>query len=103
MVQSYKTFEYLNADIAICENYIRRFIPRCYATKEDYEQAAAELFTIAQNCSTGFSCKSDDEIKAMAYSEIESSLKQMLETQQELVKSTIAYKETIDFIERIGK
>lgn len=103
IIQSYKAFDYLENDVAVCENYIRRFIPRCYAAKEDYEQAAAELYTITQNCATGFSCKSDDEIKAMAYSEIEKALNEMSETQQEQIKATSTYKEAINFIERIGK
>ena len=102
IVQSYKSFDYLEADVAVCENYIRRFLPRCYAAKEDYEKAAEELYTIAKNCITAYSCNDISKIKSKAYAELENALSQMTEEQREQVKKCKCYKETIDLIEKTG-
>lgn len=107
VLQGYKAFEHIRSDALLCENFIRRFMPKCYAAKGEYESAAAELLTIAENFAEAFAnCKSSgdaEEAKSNAYYETGTALGFMSEEQREKVKKCSAYSEAIELIERIGK
>lgn len=107
VLEAYKAFEHIRSDTLICENSIRRFLPKCYAANGEYKKAARELLVMAQNCTAAFASgkkfKDAEEAKTNAYSEVGTALSLMNEEQRELVKNCAAYREAVELIERIGK
>lgn len=101
VLQSYKAFDELHADVLLCENHIRSFFPKCCADKGDYENAAAELLEIAKNSEKLSVCTMTDWTLAPAT--LHAALRYLTAEQLEEIQKQSAYKEAIAIMEGMEK
>ena len=102
VIDAYKSFENIRADVLEGENRLRRYTPKCYAKKGDFKMAGEELVRIAENfceiAKIGGVYASIDEMKSKAISEIEKTVNFVDEPYIEKVKSDNGYKKALEII-----
>lgn len=105
VLEAYKAFEALRPYVLICENSLRRFLPRCYAFMGAFDEAAKELLVIARNykevATVGYRYQDAEEARNAAYGEIKMALDMLEKTLQEKVTACPMYAEAMRTVEEI--
>ena len=103
IMDSFKSFDNIRADVLYGENRIRRYTPRCYTEKGDIDRAAASLIVTAENfCEIArlggiFSCSED--MKSAALSEIETAVNNAGGENGEKLRCHEDYRRAVEIIE----
>lgn len=100
VLEAYKDFEEMRPATLVCENRLRRFMPRCYASAGAYEKAAEEIRKIAANyremAERGYMLR--EEIKGEAEAGIKAAYESIKKESREQVKACRAYEEAMAII-----
>lgn len=102
ILDAYKAFDFLKADVLYFENKLRTNTPRCFARKEDFDSAGNELVKLAENfceiSKLGGVFASAEDMKASALSEIEKAVYHVDENQKKQLTENENYKKAVEII-----